>query len=258
MSNQNHNIAYLLPLKQIVFEYIDESNQDRSSYRRLFPIAMRGIMDLGLDVFFSSKTCRLNIDANMTVKLPDDYVQYIRIGVLNSKGEIATLIRNDNLTNYADLAYDRTGRNIDNSVSNYWGLYQEFFYNYIFDMPIVNLFGVPGGSQSVGFYKIDTKNNVILLNNDFAYSYLILEYLSMPCDDDFSVPVQAREALFAWIAWRDIATKPISPTNPAGLFRERKMEYIVQKENARLRINPLDLSAAKDVYDKGVRLVAKA
>lgn len=258
MSNQNTNIAYLIPLKQIVFEYLDESMQSRDQYRRMFPIAMRGIIDLGLDVFFSSKTCRIDIDSNMTAKLPDDYIQYIRIGVLNSNGEIATLIRNDNLSNYVDLAYDRTSRNVDNSVSSNFGMYQQFFYNYSFDMPIMNLFGVPGSGQPVGYYKIDTKNNVILLNNDYSYGYLILEYLSLPCDDDFKVPVQAREALLAWMAWRDVATKPLSSINPAVLARERKHEYIVQKDNARMRISTIDLSSLKDVYDKNVRLVVKA
>ena len=47
---------------------------------------------LGLDFFYKIKTVKIPIDTtNYTANLPNDYISYSKIGVLNSKGEIIPL-----------------------------------------------------------------------------------------------------------------------------------------------------------------------
>jgi len=48
--------------------------------------------------------------------------------------------------------------------------------------------------------KIDTENGVILLNESFAYDYLMLEYVASPMvGQEYYLPMQFREALISWL-----------------------------------------------------------
>lgn len=256
--NTGTGTAAKLNLKQIIFEYLDESQQDRSKYRRMYPIAVRGMMDLMVDVYMYPKTCKLTVEANKTVKLPEDFMQYISVGVLNESGEVATLRHNSNLTTLEDRSYDRLSKNNDSTVYDLFDLYKQFFLNYYFIYPYNNLFGIASGRMDFGSFNIDYNSNVILMDNQFPYGYIVLSYLAFPCEDDFSVPYQAREALIAWMAWKDMATSPISTKVSLNEKVLRRREYYVQKMNAKKKINPLNLSDAGDIYRAGLRLVPKA
>ena len=59
--------------------------------------ALRGIREFGFDVTSRVKSIKGNIAANNTVALPDDFVDLIKIGVVDSDGVVRVLNQNKNL-----------------------------------------------------------------------------------------------------------------------------------------------------------------
>lgn len=92
-----------IPLDTIITDYLDEAKLSQQSYSRIWHIAYRGFEDLGIDAFYKIQSVKLPINANLTVTLPADYVNWSKVGVLNSVGEIIPLNYDDKLTTYADL-----------------------------------------------------------------------------------------------------------------------------------------------------------
>ena len=89
-------------LSDCVMMYIDESKQTTREFRRLWALAFRGLTDIGLDVSWTPKTTLINVNANLTADVPTDFIDWVKIGVFNSLGEVATLRVNEQLTTYRD------------------------------------------------------------------------------------------------------------------------------------------------------------
>lgn len=58
-------------------------------------------------IFYNIKSSKLPVKDNKTVELPNDYINYTKIGVFNNKGEVIPLKYNSKLSNFADLLPDR-------------------------------------------------------------------------------------------------------------------------------------------------------
>lgn len=254
------DIAGYTTIKKIVYAYADEAMQNSSTFRRLYSIALRGVTDLAMDVIGQVKSCRLCVQPNKTVELPEDYLNWSKVGVLNDCGEVATLNNNPSMTLNGATSVNRLSQNIDSSTPDYgnigYGLYLNFvdeWYGYYG----VNLFGISGNeAASLGSFKVDHDCGLILLNNDFRYDYIILEYISLP-DEDTKIPIQAQEALIAWLAWKDIIDLAASRKVSVYDKTERKRSYFREKNNARNRLKPFRISEAYNVTQQAIRLVPK-
>lgn len=244
---------------------MDGAQLTAASYRRLYGIATRGATDLMLDVTANVKSCELCVMANKTAELPEDYVQWSKIGVLNSDGEVATLKHNTNLTLMND---GKTTRLSDNqSVLNTdlfrlsEGFYLNFYgYGYGYGYGTCDLFGISGNELSqLGEFKVDEECGIIVLNPTFPYSSIILEYIAAPSEEDgFMIPIQAQEALISWLSWQDIIHLAASRKVSIYDKQQRRKEYYNQKEIARNRLKPFRLHEAYDVTQNAMRLVVKA
>ncbi|HET8689437.1 MAG TPA: hypothetical protein VFM18_22730, partial [Methanosarcina sp.] len=154
----------MIPLDTIVTDYLDQSEQSINKYNKIWNIAFRGMEQLGLDFFYRIKSVKLPVTATKTVKLPDDYMQYTKIGLLNSQGEIIPLKFNQKLTNFANLLPNRIEMVEDNQL-DYFGFYNQgspLFWNYYAQGYTSNLYGIPSGGYGVGQFNIDVTNGVIV------------------------------------------------------------------------------------------------
>lgn len=252
--------AQFTTLKNIILSYSDEAMQTAATYRRLYGIASRGLTDLSLDVIGVVTSRKLFVDANRTVELPSDYLNWSKVGVLNGKGEVATLKYNKDLTLYADTQPNRLSQNTDGTSIND-GLISDLFYLNFIDNGYgyygVTLYGISGNEAfSPGSFKIDPQCGLIILENCFDRDYIILEYLAVP-DENAKIPVQAQEALIAWIAWKDINQLAASRKVSVYDKTERRRSYFREKILARNRIKPFRLQDAVDVSQDAIRLVPK-
>jgi hypothetical protein len=245
-------------LSEIIYQYIDQARMSNADYRRLWAIGVRGVEEMGMDVYATPKTAKLLVNANKTVTLPSDYIAFSKVGIFNAKGEVATLRRNINLSSYKILQTDRLTSNTDNTTGNTYRLQDLAYVNYFDGARYVNIFGAGSVLNSAGEFDISEEDGLIYLDNGFTFDYVVLEYLSSPADDvDYKIPIQIREAILAFVAWKDIEHLPLGRKASLGDKQLRRKEYYNQKRNSNLRENPVTLWDANEVIRLGTKLVAK-
>jgi hypothetical protein len=249
--------ARWIHLDEVVKEYISQAELNMAHYRRLWNIAFRGLEDMLFNIYQMPKTQKLTVLSNKTVKLPSDYVAYVKVGVLNSEGEIATLSKNPNLTSYQMDLSTRTTNNTDAPVDP--TNIRDFVYlNYDNNGALFNLYGLGGFLMSAGQFGIDEEKGIIFLDNNFPYEYVILEYLSSPRDDEeYKVPILIKEALISWIAWKDHEYKPMGRRFQEMSKEQRRINYVREKKKAKFRINPVRLWEINDIIRGGEVLAVK-
>lgn len=217
-------IERYIPLTQLVLSYIDEANLTQAEFRRLWTLAFRGLVDLGFNTMWEPKTVRIPVEANLTANLPADYLNWVKVGVFNSNGEIATLTVNNNLSTYKDLSPNRLTDIQADTPDPAQLTGSPYYYNYYYDGSFTHLYGVPAGLITPGECRIDEKNGVILFNPNFTYSDIVLEYLSSPEEDaDYKIDIRFQEALISWLRWKDVQS---SPKVGIGEKRDRRRAYI--------------------------------
>ena len=249
-----------ITIDSVINDYIDESEQSVHKYAKLYNIAVRGMEKLGLDFFYKIRTVKIPIDTtNYTAQLPNDYISYTKIGVLNSVGEIIPLKFNNKMTYYADQQPDRLALTQDNTLATWYQSDMPLWFNYWDGYGFQNIYGLPSGSPFVGSFNIDDSNGVVLLNQYFYYSYLMIEYLSSGNPDEpFRIPIQFREALLSFLAWRDIASIPSTRKGNLGDKRDRKQEFYNQRRIANAQFKPLYLMQAYEQNLDTQRMTVKA
>ena len=188
-----------ITLDSCINDYLEESEQGIHKYRKHFNAAINSMDDMGLDMFYQIQSFAITVNANKTANLPPNCLRYVKVGVLNAGGHVASLTYNSNLSSYADLFPNRvakmqavtpTEQTIDLSISpnvfnNYWN-------GYSFD----NLYGLPSGAPFLGEFKIDEINGLIILEPTFSDPYLIVECVIAPKEgEEYYVPIQFREAI---------------------------------------------------------------
>ena len=249
-----------ITIDSVINDYIDESEQSVHKYAKLYNIAVRGMEKLGLDFFYKIRSVKIPIDTtNYTAELPNDYISYTKIGVLNSVGEIIPLKFNNKMTYYADQQPDRLPLTQDNTLATLYQPDLPLWFNYWDGYGFQNIYGLPSGSPFVGSFNIDDSNGVVLLNQYFNYSYLMIEYLSSGNPDEpFRIPIQFREALLSFLAWRDIASIPSTRKGNLGDKRDRKQEFYNQRRIANAQFKPLYLMQAYEQNLDTQRMTVKA
>lgn len=240
-------------------DYIIESEQSNHKEFKLTHLAYRGMDELGLDFFYQVQSVKLPINSNKTVYLPGNYANYTKVGVFNSVGEVIPLDYNEKLTTYADLQPTRQAQTQDPTLGGLWCNNSPIFYNYWNGYGYVNLFGAPSGNPFVGSFKIDRENGVIVLDENFWYPYICLEYVATP-DPSFPchIPIQFREALISYLRWKDIISMPATSHMNMSDKQYRRTEFYTDRRNARARYKPTYLEQAYEWNLKNQRLTVKS
>jgi hypothetical protein len=192
-----------VPLKECVAMFLDANGKSMKDFRRCWVIAFRALRALNQSIAAEPKSIRIPVDANKTVPLPDDYLAWNKIGVLNDKGEVCSLKINNALTIYRDANGFRLDRIVGNVNADTVNISEGLYHNFCDNGKMFNLFGVGGGLLTYGDCRVDEKAGVILLHPDFQYADIILEYISSPeRDGDYYVESCLQEAIIAFIEWK--------------------------------------------------------
>jgi len=248
--------AYI-EIDECINDYLNESEQSVHKYFKLFHIAFRGMTELGLDFFYRVKSVKLPVNANLTVPLPNDYLNYSKVGVLNAQGEIIPMNYNSNLTYFADLQPQRLEQTQDNTLANNW-YNGNIWWNYWNGTGYGNVYGLPSGAPFVGSFKIDTANGVILLSEWFGYEYLMLEYVSSPSPEgNYPLPIQFKEAMISYLRWKDIISIPVKSHMHNTNVEMRRREFYSDRTKAILRWKPVYLDEYYNANLQNTRLTVK-
>jgi hypothetical protein len=252
-------------LSQIIRDFIitldgDDyaSNASDSAIRNF---ALRGIREIGFDLGKKVKSLKLSIDtSNDTVALPDDFVDLLKVGIVDSDGIVRVFGNNKNI-NYsrkyetgtsvqdlteqfddgpmdissnliADRVDDKTAT--DNTTSSDTDLSQYIFENYIYQGGLGRLYGTGGGSLA-GEYRLNLDQNRIEVETNSGYSEVVIEYIADEArSSDPEVHVYAEEALRSYIYYKIIERKSSVPANEKARARA---EYYNERRKANARLS---------------------
>lgn len=233
-----------ISLDEPITEYLSESEQNNHKYFKLWHLAFRALTELGLDAFYLVKSVKLPVNSNLTVTLPADYLMYSKVGVLNQQGGIITMGVNNNLTIAFDLSTTRLEQTQDSTITTDQGV---LWCNYWNGSGYGPVYGLPSGSPFIGSFKIDNANGVIVLSENFTYDYVMLEYTSSPIEGgEYYIPIQFKEAVVAYLRWKDIVSIPSKTHVNNANVQMRRHDYYNERRLAIARYDPINLP---DLYE---------
>ncbi len=242
-----------------IYHYITESEQSDHKYFKLFQSAIRGMDNMGLDFYYTVQSFKLPPNANLTVTLPANCIKVTKVGVFNQQGEVIPMPTNNNLSTAFDLSPTRISQTTDNTIQTQLNQQGVWWYNYWNGQGFSNLYGYPSGSPFIGSYKIDNANGVIVLSQDFSYPYVLVECITSPLQGEtYYLPIQFREAMIAWLAWKDTRYIPSKTHVQNSNVNMRRHDFFEARRLAIAQYDPVNIP---DLYEwnlKNQRLTVKA
>jgi len=251
-----------VPLNQVINDFIitiaDDDYAGHASDVQVRTHALRGIRELGFDMSRVIRSLKLTLDsANNTVELPDDFVDWSKVGVVGSDGIVYVLGENKNVNYsqaYANVSGTKVGKAADASDSDGDGVFDRIdsksatsgttassndlsqgFNSYIFRNYIYGssngLYGVGGGHLQGGF-RVNLDQNRIEIESNDNISEVVIEYVADEArSKNPSIHVYAEEALMSYMYYKIIERKSSVPANEKARART---EYYNERRKAKL------------------------
>lgn len=229
--------------------------------------AKRSMQEFSYDTLKSIKSVELSIPPSLSIVIPQDYVNYVRMSWIDRQGIKHIIYPTNNITisPYENPIQDVRGVPIqDNFNDNIEGtsITEErwrnnqterlsFDYNnfvgdwYNGDMWVQSAwygrrYGLdPQSANFNGYFTINEREGKISFSSDLVGKLIVLEYISdgLAYDLDSRVPKLAEEAMYAYILHAIISTRINQP--------EYLVQRLKQEKNAKLRNTKIRLSNIK-------------
>jgi len=233
--------------------------------------AKRSLQEFSYDTLKSIHSQELTIPPSLSVALPQDYVNYVRVSWIDQLGVKRIIYPANNLTiapfgtpiqdqagvptqdNFGEniegtsLTVERWKKANDNLINGrffnniddfaYWasynGLNGDFNWGRQYGLD-------PQTSQTNGWFNMDEREGKMSFSSNLANKLIVLEYISdgLGYDKDTKVPKLAEDALYASILYSIVST------------RSGQQEYLVQRlqkdrraklRNAKIRLSNIKL-----------------
>jgi len=253
-----------VPLNQVINDFIitlaDDDYAGHASDVQVRTHALRGIREMGFDLSKVIRSIKITVDStNDTVELPDDFVDWCKVGVVGTDGIVYVLGENKNI-NYSQAYANASGTKVGNAASatdsdgdgvfdridskgattgataNSNDLTQGFdsyvFRNYVYGASN-GLYGIGGGHLEGGF-RFNLDQNRIELESNESISEVVIEYVADEArSKNPSIHVYAEEALMSYMYYKIIERKSSVPANEKARARQ---EYYNERRKANARI----------------------
>jgi hypothetical protein len=249
-----------VPLNQIINDFIitlaDDDIAGHASDTQLRTHALRGIREMGFDVSRKIRSLKLTVNStNNTVELPDDFVDWSKVGVVGAGGLIYVLGENKNL-NYSqaydagsgvkaptsatavdsdgDGVYDRIDdKNVTaDSLSGVNGSFRDYYYGA--QVAQSAIYGA-GGGQYKGEFRVNLDQNRIELGTGSGISEVVIEYVADEArSKNPSVHVYLEGALMSYMYYRIVERKSSVPSNEKARARTEYYNEL-RKANSRMK-----------------------
>ena len=248
--------------------------------------ALRGIREFGFDVQPRVRSIKRSVHAsNNTITLPDDFVDIVKLGVVDDNGVVRAFAENKNInisqklvdpsstSESSDIGGDNftnTGNRrvlSDNNINdreddqtstisdgNNDDLDWYVFENYLYQGGLGRLYGL-GGGKLRGNYRINYDQNRIEIDSEAGVTEVVLEYISDAArSSDPVVHVYAEEALRAYVYYKIVERKS---SVPAGEKQRARAEYYNERRKARIRLSNFSKEQALNTIRKNFKLAPK-
>ena len=220
--------------------------------------AQRALQELSFDTFKSTKSREIVLPSSLTMKLPQDYVNYVKFTWSDSSGiehVIYPAAKTSNplqvqqkSANPHDYLFDGTALDVDNtSTTN--ANYQSATPNDLDDSASDEIYAALAGqrygidpqySQTNGSFFIDELTGLVHFSSNIAGKTVIIKYISdsLGTDAEMKVHKFAEEAMYKWIAHAILSTK----ANVQEYIVQRfKKERFAEVRKAKLRLSNIKL-----------------
>ena len=221
--------------------------------------AMRDIQELSYDVFRSVKSQEIEVPNTLSMILPQDYVNYVKIVRVGSDGLERPLyparktsdpfaITQDSDGNYQYTDNALTEQTPSNTSENFESQtpinYQLYDVNYSSDVEISTegrRYGLePEHSQINGSYFIDNSRGLIKFGSALAGETITLHYISdsLGTDNEMVVHKFCEEACYKWIAYGILSTRSNTPPFIISRFKKEKF---AETRKAKIRLSNIKM-----------------
>ena len=245
---ESHNEGFnYISLREMLVDYkitMDEDDYASSaSDYAMRNFALRGIREFGFDVQPRVRSIKRSVHAsNNTITIPADWVDIVKLGVVDDNGVVRAFAENKNInisqklvdpsstSESSDIGGDNftnTGNRrvlSDNNINdreddqtstisdgNNDDLDWYVFENYLYQGGLGRLYGL-GGGKLRGNYRINYDQNRIEIDSEAGVTEVVLEYISDAArSSDPVVHVYAEEALRAYVYYKIVERKSSVP-----------------------------------------------
>ena len=210
--------------------------------------AFAGFRDLNLYGQSTVKTKWITMSDTNTICLPDDFVDYISVGITLC-GRVFLLSLNDSMSPQKCVECPVPIDQIP--AKNFHGFDGIFPYYYFFSgafrggQYVGEQFAMGGGWNSHGYFKIDRERKEIQFKSVVPRAEIVLEYLStgIECDGTVEVPYAAVPAIQAYIHWQKVEhDQRMNPKVQLDKARAKERLYGIEFKNFRKRKQKFSVS----------------
>lgn len=276
--NERGETMNFVSLRQVVDDFILTMDSDdylsNVSDVAIRNIALRGIREFGFDVSSRVRSLKRTVQSNNTIILPPDYVDMVKLGVVDSDGILRVFGQNKNI-NYSrkekgqvqqvlggplpnssrlipDREDDKNATAGNGSGGDDFDYY--VFENYLFQGGIGRLYGL-GGGRLAGEYRINLDQNRIELDTTDSYTEVVIEYIADEARSTNPViHVYAEEALRSYIYYKLCERKSTVPANEKARARR---EYYNDRRLAKSRLSNFTKDEALKTIRKNYKMSPK-
>tara|TARA_R110002050_G_scaffold253617_1_gene391800 strand:+ start:693 stop:1778 length:1086 start_codon:yes stop_codon:yes gene_type:complete len=220
--------------------------------------AQRALQEMSYDTFKTIKSQEIELPPSLTMALPHDYVNYVKIAWKDSAGlehimypinktSNPTAILQDSNFEYI---FDGSGNAMVSNNSNTWDSFRtnaqsdvadasQNIYDHLTDSG--RRYGIePSKAQTNGNFYIDEQRGKINFSSDVAGKIIIVKYISdsLGTDKEMMVHKFAEEALYKWLAHAILSTKANVPEHLVMRFKKERFAAV---RTAKLRLSNLKM-----------------
>ena len=284
-SAANSETMNFVSLRQLIDDFIVTMDSDdyisNVSDVAIRNIALRGIREFGFDVSSRVRSIKRTVQSNNTIILPEDYVDIVKLGVVDGEGTLRVFGQNKNL-NYSrkltvadnegagskadsnaaplNIASNLTTDRQDDKTSTTGGdgnnidLDVFIFENYLFQGGVGKLYGI-GGGHLAGEYRVNLDQNRIEIDTESHFDEVVLEYIADEARSTNPViHVYAEEALRSYMYYKLCERKSTVPANEKARARQ---EYYNDRRLAKARLSNFSKEEALKTIRKNYLLAPK-
>ena len=228
--------------------------------------AQRALQELSFDTFKSTKSQEIVIPPSLTMVLPQDYVNYVKITYTDNAGIEHIVYPVSKTSNpfkivqdaNKDYTFNADGSLAEASESTTWEKYKVHITNEtnnssdqyddgLYDLNVGQRYGLdPQYAQTNGSFYIDELKGKIHFSSSFSGVTVTLKYISdsLGTDDEMQVHKFAEEAMYKSIAYAILST---SANVQEYIVRRFKKERFAAIRTAKLRLSNIKLEEISQI-----------
>jgi hypothetical protein len=228
--------------------------------------AKRGLQEFSYDTINSIKSQELTVPLNLSIPIPQDYVNYVSMSSIDENGLSRPIFPNNISKTPTSLPLqDEEGIQIQDSFGNNIKASSSLTEDRFNEFDMVKVTGssnqvgqryglTPSTSNRNGLFTINKREGKFSFSSDLADQIIVLEYLSdgLAYDADTKVPKMAEDAIYAYISHAIISGRS---NQPEYVVNRLKRERSAKIRNAKIRLSNIKLSEIVNIMRNQAKLI---